>query len=117
MQNPKKSWKYFSAHQSQNIKKLNNNKISKNITHVQWNKTDLPKRNNNNNNSNNNKLFYEEMCTVKKVSLKIAPPIYLHSIKKDITQWPITCLNLSKSWYLWPDLETLVEIIPPYFFD
>ena len=25
-----------------------------------------------------------------------------------------TCLNLSKPWYLWPNLETLVETIPRY---
>ena len=33
-------------------------------------------------------------CTVKKVSLKILPPVYLHIIKIDIILWTTTCLNL-----------------------
>ena len=37
----------------------------------------------------------------KKVSFifKILPPVYLHVIKIDITQWTTICINLSKSLY------------------
>ena len=36
-----------------------------------------------------------QRCTVKKVSLKILPPVYLHIIKIDIKQQVKTSLNLS----------------------
>ena len=38
-----------------------------------------------------------QRCTVKKVSVKILPPVYLRIIKIDIKKWTITCLNQSKS--------------------
>ena len=81
------------------IKSRINISVNFDIKHLRWSKTDLSKETKTKMLRKDTVRISEAVvgrCSVKKVSLKIFPPVYLNIIKIEIKKYTATCLNLSK---------------------